>query len=335
MRKMIKRFYGLVHLRDESGNILVFFAFSMVVLLGCVGLVVDGGRLYLEKSKLQKALDAAVLGGVQKIPSSQSEAITTAQNIAQKNAYSLSGSEITVTNNHIQASKTTTVPMTFAKVLGVEEVNVSAKAKAIVGKIKKINKGVVPLAVTKAAVEDKSNQLKALHPSKGNVGYLDFDTNGAQGLADAIENGVKRPVAIGDDIFTETGEKWGPVTDAIQSRIDADEGIEKCQSAATADKTCKRVIIVPVIEKLDGNGKHKVKVIGFAAYWLQGMQAVSDVKGKGNDNGNSNKKDKEKDKDKEIRGQFLKLIRPDEVDEIDETDPGEGGNYLHGVKLVE
>jgi len=49
--------------RDERGNTLIIAAFSLVPLLGILGGAVDTTRLYLVKSRLQQACDAAVLGG--------------------------------------------------------------------------------------------------------------------------------------------------------------------------------------------------------------------------------------------------------------------------------
>ena len=61
----MKRYMERLNLKDESGATVVIVALFMVVLLGFAALAIDGGRLYLEKSELQKALDAAVLAGAQ------------------------------------------------------------------------------------------------------------------------------------------------------------------------------------------------------------------------------------------------------------------------------
>ena len=61
MRPYLKSVKRLV--RDERGNTLIIAAFSLVPLLGILGGAVDTTRLYLVKSRLQQACDAAVLGG--------------------------------------------------------------------------------------------------------------------------------------------------------------------------------------------------------------------------------------------------------------------------------
>ena len=118
----MKRLLGLVNLRDESGAVLVIVAISMVALLGFTALVIDGGRLYTEKSKLQKAMDAAVLAGAQGIRTSEVQAKSIARDVSQKNGYSLTqNEELTIVGNSIKAEKEVSVSMTFAKALGMNE----------------------------------------------------------------------------------------------------------------------------------------------------------------------------------------------------------------------
>lgn len=47
----------------EQGSVLILTAILIPLLLGCTGLVIDGGNYYLQKSRLQNAADAAVLAG--------------------------------------------------------------------------------------------------------------------------------------------------------------------------------------------------------------------------------------------------------------------------------
>ncbi|PGS51939.1 TadE/TadG family type IV pilus assembly protein [Bacillus sp. AFS041924] len=292
-------------LKNESGVTAVFVGLLMVFFLGVTAIVIDVGRLYLEKSKLQKAVDAAVLGGGQVLVNNQSQAKTIAKDLALNNTYTITDSDITVTSNYIKVTNEVSVPMTFAKVIGINNVNVSASAKVIVGPLKK-GTGITPIAIEKSAIPD-GKQLKCDNPNKGNCGYLDLGGNGASGLEDAIKNGTS--VAINDTAKTKTGQSWGPVEDAFQYLIDSDADKPICQSAATADRSCKRVIFCPVIDTWDGvNGKDTVKIIGLAAYWIEGINKS----------------------DKEVKGQFIKMVGPGEIGDI-----GIGDYNLYGVKLVE
>src|SRR4051794_15484358 len=57
--------------REERANAVVIVALAMVALLGMVGLAIDGSMLYMTKTKLQKAANAAVLSGSQELTSSE------------------------------------------------------------------------------------------------------------------------------------------------------------------------------------------------------------------------------------------------------------------------
>ncbi|WP_421381609.1 pilus assembly protein TadG-related protein [Bacillus salacetis] len=305
MMRKIKRL-----LLNENGNILVTVALFMAVLLGATGLAVDVGKVYLEKSELQKALDAAVLGGAHIIVGKgEAEAITLAKTIAQKNKYSLEGSPFSTTRNSIKVTKQVTVPMTFAKFIGVEDKVVSASAKAIAAPLK-IGTGITPIAVEKAAIPH-GTELKCDNTGNhhGNCGYLAIDGSGASNLADGILNGAS--VSVGDmkTFDTDPGQKWGPVKSAFQTLIDRDEDKPHCQRFDTADNHCARVIYIVVIDTWDNlNGKDQVQVVGLAAYWLEDVN-----------------------KDKSIKGRFIKTIAPGEID----LTSGGSEYSLYGVKLVE
>lgn len=296
-------------LGKEDGTVAVVVALFMVILLGFAALVIDGGKIYLEKSMLQKALDSAVLAGAQGLRTSELEAISIAKTTSQKTNFPITESNLTVTTNSIKAVKEVQVEMTFAKVLGIQTAKVRAKATAIGGPIVKAN-GIVPIAVERSQIPHATDlKCKEKKHSPGNCGFLDFDTSGAKGLAEIIKSGSS--VSFNDVYKTEPGTKNAkPIEEAFTHLIESDLDKPHCQSPETANDTCRRVMLLPIIDSWDGvNGKDEVKVVGLAAYWL-----ISGP-GKG-DNG--------------IKGEFMKLITSGEIG------TGTGSEYnLFGVKLVE
>lgn len=60
---MVKKVVG-----EEKGSVMIMVVLALVVLIGFIGLVIDGGSLYLTKSRLQNAADAAALAGAQDLP---------------------------------------------------------------------------------------------------------------------------------------------------------------------------------------------------------------------------------------------------------------------------
>ena len=105
--------------RNEDGQAMVMVALMMVVLLGFAALAIDGGRLYIAKSKMQNAADAAALAGAQDLPNA-STAINTAVDFAEDNEV-LPSNTIVVTPYDSNAKKikvqcSTPVTFTFGKV---------------------------------------------------------------------------------------------------------------------------------------------------------------------------------------------------------------------------
>lgn len=312
----MKRIIGLLNLHEERGSVLVIVALSLVALMGFTALAIDGGRVYIEKSKLQKALDAAVTAGAQGLPTSEDWAKQIAKDFSIKNGYTLvKPEELYTTKYTIKADKYYSVPMTFGKVLGKASVNIHATATAKVSPLKSAG-GVAPIAVAQSQIPN-GTQLNCGKPGNGNCGFLRLDGSGASNLTDAFINGGTFEVGTSFDdtkVDTEPGKMVGPVTDAVNNLIRQDENANPprlyCQAPLTADNTCSRVITIVVINNWDKcNGTCTRNVVGLASYWLQGMQ------------GNK------------IIGQFIKMVSPGEIGNGTGTTIGDWN--IAGVKLIE
>ncbi|WP_286229609.1 TadE/TadG family type IV pilus assembly protein [Neobacillus mesonae] len=301
----------LLNLRDESGATLVIVALSMVALMGFATLTIDGGRLYSEKSKLQKAMDATVLAGAQGLRTSQARARELAEEVSDKNGFKVSASEVTFpAGDSIKAKKELNVPMTFARVIGINDATVSATATAKVAPLTKAS-GIAPIVIEESNIPSATVlNCGETNPGtlQGNCGYLQ---SAASNIREGLENGAT--YEVGKTVWTDPGGSVGQVDQAVEYLINSDSDKPHCQSASTADNLCKRVITVVVIEEWkDVNGKEvkgksELKVKYFASYWL------------------------EKYEDKKLYGKFIKMIAPGEIG----SGTGIGEYGLYGVKLIE
>lgn len=306
MKKIISKY----NLREESGVSLVIVAIMIVTILGFTAIAIDGGRLYFEKSRLQKAVDAAVLAGAQGLLTSEADAKTIAKGIAEKNKYLLTDTELLTTSYSITAEKSSKVTMTFAKAIGFSEVTVNAKAKAVVGPLKSID-GIKPIAVEESLIPDGTS-LTCTTPgnTSGNCGYLALDGTGLPKLQNALINGGT--ISVGDtvdlEVDTEPGKMWKPISDTIYDNwILPDEDKPHCQSAETADDTCKRLIYVVIIESWDDTeGRDEVPIIGIAAYWVKEFNTDT----------------------KTLEGEFVKRYAPGEIDIT-------GSGTMYAIRLTE
>ncbi|MEC5423994.1 Tad domain-containing protein [Virgibacillus sp. C22-A2] len=313
--------------REQSGVAMIMVALCLFIIIGFTAFVVDAGGLYFEKSRLQKSLDAAVLGGAQLLKVSQDDAEAVAFDLTLQNGFGLDTGDVETGDNYIEIYKTVTKELTFARVLGFNDTNVSAMARAEV--LNTLIKGddITPVGIEEGECtvmdEDeeecvewgfqvgepytmhfKPGKSEGEESIKGNFGFLDVESEW-KNLREKIENGVTLEV---DSVLTKTGFSWGQVSKGFQTRIDNDEGKDHCNSYETADSTCSRVVTVPIVETFqDAEGKSEVKIVGFAAYY------ISAVINTGNE--------------KRIEGRFIEFVRNGEF--------GEGENYgISGVKLV-
>lgn len=122
---------GLRFFKSESGQAAIVFALIFTVLCGCAALVVDIGKVAIEKTQLQNAIDAAVLAGAQDLPDAAKAAASVNQFILL-NGYSPEDIEISFENNNytmnVVGSKE--VSYTFARIFGLQSAVVHPESSA-------------------------------------------------------------------------------------------------------------------------------------------------------------------------------------------------------------
>lgn len=118
----------------EDGTAMVLVALAMSVLLGFMALTVDCGVLYAEKQKIQAALDAACLAGVQDLPDTTA-AVETALYYAELNGLSADEVEVSFENGdrRMVLTCTRTVELIFMPSLGVDSKDIGVLAAAEAG----------------------------------------------------------------------------------------------------------------------------------------------------------------------------------------------------------
>jgi Flp pilus assembly protein TadG len=138
MRRWFSRF-----VREEQGVVAVTAVLCMVMFVGCLGLVLDAGVLYIQRTQLQKAVDSAALAAAYDIArtgaSPSSDAILYAQNnqvdptkpdakttlpTNQATTIFSAGDAWTVTAQR-------KVPLSFAPLVGISSGTVKTTATAI------------------------------------------------------------------------------------------------------------------------------------------------------------------------------------------------------------
>lgn len=203
------------YLRDSRGFVLILSTVSLVAVLSLSSLAIDLGYIFVTKSELQNAADAAALASVAELPNGLASATEKALNFGQ--FHKVAGSPIGIKSEDIhfgnydlrslqfqqeegpinsvevKAERTTDalsgpLPLFFAKIFGVNFANVRALSRAALdrrvigvgpGKSRLIPYSVIDFVVD----EDRDGNFDLgkvinIHPrvdAPGNFGFLDLD----------------------------------------------------------------------------------------------------------------------------------------------------------------
>jgi Flp pilus assembly protein TadG len=268
--------------RNQHGSTIVLVALAMVALIGFTGLVIDGGNLYLTKSNLQKAVDAAALAGAQELPTDPFQAETEARYTAELNE--VLPEEVTVsfqeTNHQITVTAVSNKSLFLFPVLGIDSASVSARAVARINPLTN-SRGVIPLGIDVMMNYDFDQQMtiKVGEATVGNFGVLAISGTGADNFRNDLKHGSQTEIGIGTILETQTGNMVGPTKQAIEN--DTDSRFKQCPwhgtgQIATFDNhppNCPRVVTTPLYEPVltDQNQVKQVKVVGFASFFIDAV----------------------------------------------------------------
>jgi Flp pilus assembly protein TadG len=131
--------------RHEAGQVIVVFALSIVVIIGMVGLVIDGGGAFSQRRTEQKVVDLAAIAGANAymnasggVGSRTTAAMATARAAATRNGYTqgVAGSAVNVSVDLLSSGARVRVNLTaphansFARIMGMSSWDVSVVAAA-------------------------------------------------------------------------------------------------------------------------------------------------------------------------------------------------------------
>lgn len=134
------------HMRSEKGIALVYIAITLAVLLAFIGLAVDGGRAYVVKAQLSKAVDGAALGAARMLnsgdPRGEASRIFKANfpsgymgtssvtDPASDPGFFAMRTDNATGENIVTVTASAVVPASFMRVANVEQVTVTASGEA-------------------------------------------------------------------------------------------------------------------------------------------------------------------------------------------------------------
>ncbi|WP_458413551.1 pilus assembly protein TadG-related protein [Schinkia sp. CFF1] len=259
--------------KNEDGEVLVLVVLFLTIFVAFLALVIDAGSIYLEKSRLQKIADAAVLAGVQDFPTNYDKTKSEITKTIQMNEGDPANFTISTNSAYtmLQVAGSQKATFYFAKALGFQEPVVQVKARVDLYPLS-VGSGAVPLTV-QSSVNFSYGSLQTLMVSdstSGSFGAIDLSGSGASNFEMDLTNGYQRDLQVGTLLDIESGKMSGPTERGVNYRI------SQCPNATFNNfpPNCERVVLVPIIQSIPGNNKH-VRVVGFATFFLEQVTASS------------------------------------------------------------
>jgi Flp pilus assembly protein TadG len=261
--------------RNERGQSLVLTVVVLVSLLGMAALVLDVGSWYRAKRNLQGTADAAALAGAQALPDTPGSATSLANQYATTNTPDLATKDVSISSNivpndRISVHVTRPSPGFFARVLGIDSVQVGATAVAQSEGMAQA-RYVAPITVKNThpmlagpgcpcfGPDNETTLPLGKTGAPGAFAMLDLSgdptgTTGASTLADWIDNGYDQYLALGG-YFSDPGAKFN--NSQIQAALNQRIGTE---------------LLFPVYDTLTSGGSNATyHIIAWAAFHLESI----------------------------------------------------------------
>jgi putative Flp pilus-assembly TadE/G-like protein len=280
----------LVRIRRSrsSGQTALIMLLAMPTLLGALALGVDVTMMYFNWEQLQKAADAAALAGASSLPGDPTGATAAATLYALSNGVQqgeIVSTQVASDDLSITVSLQRSVPYHFGAVLGLTQQQVKVAATAAIQQNPDNASGLIPVGLSCDSGEGQGDcayqagtmyQLKGSQVGPGNWAPIELGgTPGANAYRNYMEIGYTGDIP--QQVPTEPGNTVGPTGQAVASRISKGMGINPTATYSDPPAYDPRLVVVPLIQFNDANGKTPVTVVGYALGWLDSTTGNNDT----------------------------------------------------------
>ena len=283
-KRMFRRSRSWRLFSKGQGILLIVAATPAIV--GAMSLVFDIGNLYFNRIEMQTATDSAVLAGGEYLPSYPSQAETVAAHYATLNGIKQSeivSVQVSSDNREVILTARRQLICLFCAVLGASTANAqtsAAPASNGTGVTATSTSGIVPIRSARGVVPigvdyrtqlsfGQQVQLKEGQVGAGNWGPLALggDT-GASAYSNNVQNGYGGVITAGDWLLTEPGNVVGPTQQAVNARLASAQNSYPSGTFQEHQLGDPRVMVVPLVDWSNINGRSQVPLKGFAVLWM-------------------------------------------------------------------
>ncbi|MCL6451434.1 MAG: hypothetical protein K6T75_09090 [Acetobacteraceae bacterium] len=297
----------------QEGMVTVLVGLAVTAILGLGAIALDAGQLYLARGRLQDVADSAALAGAALLPEDPDGAVTMALEYAALNGVPEGQAEVGVEEGGdvVRVTVRSHVGPSFASALGLGGRDLEVSSRGRVASLSRLE-GAQPLGVELSGYEYGALYTLKLEaggdgegPEQGNFHALALGGRGASNYRDNLAYGYEGCLGLGDQVWTEPGDMRGPTYQGLRDRIDADPDA----TYLTVEPGSPRLLLVPIVNTFDVEGRKAATIVGFAAFFLEAVSGGASV---------------------DVQGRFLHLV----VDGPSEDFPVAPDCGLRVVKIV-
>jgi hypothetical protein len=293
------------------GQVMALYAGALAfALCGAIAMGTDVAVMYVNWQHSQKTVDAAAIAGANFLtgtsyagtvdpsctgqPDNASKAACTYSVKNGLAAGALTITEPTATSIKVSAQEAG-LPYFFGKALGMSTYSVASSAtsggggtvQTVLGSLSDgTNLGLVPLGlqctspcpsgsfVAGQSVSFGQKFINSTIDLAGNWGWLDLDGSGGAGLKNDLANGASTTYTVGQNVWTDTGAKTGPIKQGLDARFAGCPAIaDPCNggnpNSIPAGDPC--LVVVPVVDFAAAAkaGKTNMPIETFAEVYLE------------------------------------------------------------------
>ncbi|NLD50915.1 MAG: hypothetical protein GX660_27550 [Clostridiaceae bacterium] len=264
-------------LGSKRGTTSLIFICSTILVILLSALFTDIGYIAYQRYKLRYDVDTIAKLGAEALCISREECIKVIESNVVKRIKGVNKLDVRISDNNREITIYTgrKLQYVFLRFFGLKdkqlESNVTAKISIVTS-----YKGIRPFAVEKKEIiYGEEYILSPLDPLSNKIGndkamgivLLDqgkgsFETN--------MLYGYIKSVNIGDHIYAIKEDSAKVSTNLVEKII------QRCnhQPICTYDnhkEDCPRILVIPVVDKIDPSGKKAMTVLGFTAFFIEGI----------------------------------------------------------------
>ena len=252
----------------RGGQVLVYIALIMVLLLGVCAIVIDEGYWFYRKAEMQKATDAAAMAGAGALitgdeNTASSRAKADALRYARLNGYDNAATNVTVTPTHDKVAKRFRVvirspyPTFFGSVFGVKKVDLVTAAEASYDRPSQV---LIPITGGNYGVNTGPINIGLYGPeqvtNRGDLYSARFTTDDKGNI---VENDDYRPEGYSFAVTLDSNFGATPATLQLYDADSFDSGIDTTAGNKTWDESGKQGYGPEGGEVVGSDGKKRKK----------------------------------------------------------------------------